>query len=104
MSVVIDIASATLEKSEKEVIEFLQKVMFLKQVVQQDTVKKLAMYQRIKFFLLPFNIDGHVASESGYILRRRNICKIWGDERFDEEQETASTSFDLDRSNSTNIL
>ena len=101
-SVFVDLACFRNELSEYDILSTIQESMSPMQLVHPEIVKKLTIFQKIKVFFLRYGIDVPVTEESGNLLARRIVCKIWGETIFDAERSEALQFFDEIRRGNTN--
>lgn len=85
-----------------ELLDAIRDSMSPIQMVQPDIVKKLPIYNRIKLFLERFGVEVPETNESGRLIARRIICRIWDEEIYDEEREAALSLFDSIRNGNMN--
>lgn len=98
LSVFTEILNFDRSPGADEVLEFIQESMSAVQFVHPDIVIKLPIYTKIKTFLSKYSIDCPTTKESGSLLAKRLICRIWRNPEFQEERYRALELFDYIRS------
>lgn len=81
-----------------DLVAELQEAMTPMHLVTPEISKKLPIYGKVKQFLERFDVDVPITEESGSLVAKRLICRIWGDEEFSEDRKEAFLQFDNFRS------
>jgi len=66
-------------------------------LVHPEISKKLPVYGKIKKFLERFDVQVPQTTESGTLVARKLIRRIWNDEEFTHDRRTALELFDTSR-------
>lgn len=66
-------------------------------LVHPEICKKLPIYGKVKQFLEKFGVQLPATEESGNLVAKRIICKVWGEDEFSEDRKFAFDMFDAHR-------
>ena len=62
--------------------------------VPPEISKKLPIYGKVKGFLGRYGVDVPVTEESGNLVARRLICRVWSEPEFENDRREAFEAFD----------
>ena len=77
-----------------ELFELIRDAMSPSYLVDPDICKKLPIYGKVKTFLEKFDVDVPVTDESGSLVAKRLICRIWNGDEYLEDRRRAFDQFD----------
>lgn len=88
----------------EDLIQELKEAMTPLYLVDPDISKKLPIYGKVKAFLERFGVQVTVTNESGNLVAKRLICRIWNDPEFVNDRNDAFELFDNFRNGNRDLL
>lgn len=76
----------------EDLVSELQDALTPSHLVNPDICKKLPIFGKMKAFLERFDVDVPVYRETGTLVAKRLICRIWGADEFYQDRRDAFAS------------
>lgn len=98
VSLFAELALADEPPEGEDLVAELQEAMTPSHLVAPEICKKLPIYGKVKQFLERNGVDVPITEESGTLIAKRLICRIWGTDEFTEDRQDAFALFEEFRS------
>lgn len=93
LSLFADFALSENPPTGEDLIAEIKDAMTPMYLVDPEICKKLPIYGKVKAFLERFDVQVPVTEESGSLVAKRLICRIWNEEEFENDRAEAFAAF-----------
>ena len=94
MSLFAEFATSETPPHGEDLVSEIREALSPLYFVSPDICKKLSIYGKVKLFLERYGVSVPSTEESGTLVAKKIICRIWNDEEFIDERKDAFTAFD----------